>query len=94
MNPRIHKKYDKAAVLRFFTPGAGEILAIEGIEKAQALPGVRTVSIDLQPGDTIAPIISDGTRPGYVITYGETRDEAVSRADAVEQTIKFVFSKR
>jgi len=93
MEPTIYPKYQKAATLRFFTPGQGKIVAIDGIEQARALPGVRTLSIELKPGDEVGAIVSDGTRPGYVITYADTRQEAMQRADAVEQTIQFILSK-
>ena len=93
IEPEIHPKYQKAATLRFFAPGQGKIAAIDGVEQARTLPGVKTLSIDLKPGDEVGAIVSDGTRPGYVITYGDTREEAIHRADVVEQTIKFVFSK-
>lgn len=92
--PDIYAKYQKAATLRFFTPGEGKIAAIVGVEQARALPGVRIVSIALKPGDSIDRIVSDGTRPGYVITYGDTRQEAIARANAVEQTIKFILDPK
>lgn len=93
IKPDIYPKYQKAATLRFFTPGEGRITAIDGVEQARALPGVRTLSIELKANDVVGLIVSDGTRPGYVITYGDTRDEAVHRADTVEKTVRFILTQ-
>jgi biotin carboxylase len=82
-------RYSRAAVLRFFNLPQGKLLGVSGLEEAKAIEGVRHVELDLVKGDIIKPIISDGTRHGVIITFGDTRDIAVNRADQVEKTVKF-----
>ena len=85
----IKAKYQHAAVLRFFTPKHGKIVGISGLEEARKLPGVYMVELEVKVGDILQPIRRDGERPGLIVTYGETRKEAVLNADAAESTVKF-----
>ena len=56
---------------------------------AAATEGILELKIDTKPGQSIGPITSDGERPGYLISYGETRESAVERADKAEAMVHF-----
>lgn len=82
-------KFSKAAVLRFFNLPQGRLVAIAGLEKARAVDGVHKIELDVAPGDVINPIVSDGTRHGLIIAFGDTREMAVHRADKAETAVRF-----
>jgi biotin carboxylase len=89
--PDIQMKCQKGAVYRFFNPPKGKIKLIQGIEEAQSLPGVLAFGIQVKPGDVVGDLAGQHNRAGYVVTAGETREEAWSRAEAVERTIVFAM---
>ncbi|HEX72226.1 MAG TPA: hypothetical protein ENN65_02815 [Candidatus Hydrogenedentes bacterium] len=77
---------DMAAVIRWITPSAGVVKAIEGADAARAMPGVEEVTINIRPGDVIRHLTDTAARDriGWVITVGPTRDIAHACArDAV-----------
>jgi len=90
----IKVRYQKAAVLRFFTPPPGKILGISGLEEARFIPGVSKIELDVKVGDVLQPIRRDGERPGLMIVFGDDREEAVAKADLVEKTVKFRIEER
>lgn len=88
--PDVRPRLSRAAVLRFFAPAkTGVVRGVANVEQARQMPGVLEVSIDVRPGSRFGGITRDGERPGYVITLGETRADAVSAADLVEETVAF-----
>ena len=66
------------------------ITAIEGVEEAKNLEGIYEVHIDkdLKVGARVEPITDHTKRKGYVIAIGETREQAVMRAEQAIRTIK------
>ena len=82
----------RAAVLRFFNPpGRGVLRRVSGIEAARGIEGVHDVVIELPLGTVFDGITRDGERPGYVIAFGDTRDEAIARADQAEGLVSFTL---
>ncbi len=79
----------RAAALRFFFPAPGSLQAIEGIEASLQHPWLRLLRLNASPGDEIADPVHHGKRAGIFIVEGETRQEALDRADEIYQTIQF-----
>ena len=73
----IEPKFSKGSAIRYFDAHNGTIKAIEGVEEARIIPGVREVSIVHQIGETIGEIGSSADRVGFVIAQAETAEEAV-----------------
>lgn len=88
----LNQRFNNAAVLRFFTLREGKLVAVKNLEKARQIKGVYMIDIFIKVGEDIGPIVSDGTRPGMVITSAETREEAIRIADEVEDRVEFVVS--
>jgi hypothetical protein len=81
------------AVTRFLVPeGVGTLAAVEGVEAAEALPGVARVRVYRAPGSEIRPFRRGNDRVGAVLATGATRDEAVQRADRAAAAVRFVTS--
>ncbi|HEX3453395.1 MAG TPA: ATP-grasp domain-containing protein [Gaiellaceae bacterium] len=89
LRPRVRQPL----AIRFWTaePGplpTGVVRSVNGIEHALAAPGVVAGESYLSVGETIRPARVDGDRRGYVIALGETRDEALARADAAASLVE------
>jgi biotin carboxylase len=82
---------DVAAAVRHFTPPAGRVKAIHGVERALALNGVKAISIKVRPGDIISPIYSAFDRIGYVIATGHSAESAFQCCSNAAGLIKFVL---
>jgi biotin carboxylase len=89
MEPRLRPRYAKGVAYRFFHPPPGRIREIKGVQEATSMEGVLALGIQVKPGDVIGELAEQHHRVGYVVTAGETRDEAVARALAVERGIVF-----
>jgi len=85
----ITPKHQHGAVYRFFAPPAGIFQSASGIEEAKALPGVLDFGFHLEPGTLVGAIEGDADRPGYCVTTGETREEAMRIADQAIATMRY-----
>ena len=77
-------------VTRFLVPPVGELRAVEGVAEAEALPGVERVRVYRRPGHRFGALRVGADRAGAVLAVGETRDEALARAEAAAAAIRFV----
>jgi len=88
----IRPKYQRGAVYRFFMPqGSGIFQKVEGIEAAQQLEGVLDFGFHMEPGTEIKPVDSGAARPGYCVTTGATREEAIAIADRAVSLVRYVL---
>jgi biotin carboxylase len=51
--------------------GVAELVAVEGIDRVAALPGVETVEIFVRPGDPIRPFTEAGRKLGWIVVSAE-----------------------
>ena len=65
----------------------GRIVSID-VDAARAAPGVLAAEVYSEVGETIRPVQIISDRRGYVIATGETREEAVERADAASLLVE------
>ena len=63
---------------------------MEGCEEAHAAKGVLDVRIYREPGHVFGPLLRGADRAGAVIAVGESRNEALARARAAADEIRFV----
>lgn len=83
----IEPKFNKGAAIRYFNAHNGTIKAVEGIEEAKKIPGVREIAIVHQIGEIIGEIGSSTDRVGFVIAQAETAEDAVMICEKVMETI-------
>jgi len=84
----ISRDTPKAVVLRFLKIAAGTIRSIKGVMEAYDLPGVEKIEIFFREGDSVGELKTSRQRVGYILARGDSTEEASSRADAAEDTIK------
>jgi biotin carboxylase len=77
-------------VTRFLVPPVGELRTVEGVEEAEALPGVERVRIYRRPGHRFGELRVGADRAGAVLVVGASREEALERAAAATAAIRFV----
>lgn len=83
--PDLTPAFQKGSAIRYFSQTPGVVKAVEGIEEAQKLPGIRQISIVHGVGETVGCINSSGARMGFVIAQSE---DAAGAADACERAME------
>ena len=78
------------ACVLFLVAPEGRLVEVEGREAAHAVDGVLDVRIYREPGFTFGPLRRGADRAGAVIAVGESRDDALARARAAADEIRFV----
>jgi hypothetical protein len=63
---------------------------LESVEVPQGLPGIVRTRIYREPGFVFTPLRRGSDRAGAVLAVGATREEALARADAAAERIRFV----
>lgn len=74
--PDIVPKWHKGAAIRYFRQHAGTVSAIDGLDEAQNVPGVRQVSVVHGVGENITEIDSSAARMGFVVAQADTAEAA------------------
>jgi biotin carboxylase len=77
------------AIVRFLVPPEGVLQEVEGVEDARAVEGVHDVRIYREPGHVFGPFLRGADRAGAVLATGDSREEAVERADEAAGLIRF-----
>ena len=79
-----------ATAVCWLTSRSGRVTEVTGIPEAQALPGVQSVQVNVQPGDLLQHVVDQAGRDklGYVVAIGATPNEALSHARAAAERIQ------
>jgi biotin carboxylase len=77
------------AIVRFLVPPEGTLEGVEGVEDARAVEGVEDVRIYREPGHVFSPFRRGADRAGAVLALGDTRADALERADEAARLIRF-----
>ena len=62
---------------------------IIGLDKVKKFKDVD-IGFFYELGEVIPEFKNDGTRTGWMITYGKDREEAMNKADLVSNTVQFI----
>jgi biotin carboxylase len=82
-----HKVRVGGAVTKFLVAPAG---VLDHVEVPEELPGVERVRVYREPGFVFTPLRRGSDRAGAVLAVGESRAEALARANAAADRIRFV----
>ncbi len=82
----LRPKFNRGVALRYVWPKPGVVTAIRGVEEVRSMSGVHFFNWeprwkDIGIGTEITSARSMGERIGCVMTYGETREDAISIAE-------------
>ena len=77
-----------AVAIRYFFASPGKITAIQNVDQFRQRSWVRLLKIFSKPGDFVEPVTDHTRRSGFVLTVGETRQQAVERAEQVTGAVR------
>ena len=77
------------ACVRFLVAPSGLLTNLEGIDQARAVEGVLDARVYRRPGWSFAPLRRGGDRAGFVLATGDSRDDALMRAERAADLIRF-----
>lgn len=80
--------YHRATAIRYFFPNPGRVDRITGVEDFVDVPWVHKLMTFVGSGEVVESVTDHTKRAGCVITIGDTREEAVSRALDVCEKIR------
>lgn len=86
--PDLERKFEKGSAIRYFSCPAGAIDAIEGMEEARKVKGVREISFTKKIGDTVGAVGSSTDRVGFVIAQADTAENAVRVCEKALEKVK------
>lgn len=86
--PDLERKIHKGSAIRYFSCSVGTIAAIDGVEEARKIEGVREISFTKQIGDTVGTVGSSTDRVGFVIAQADTAEDAVAICERVCRNIR------
>ena len=76
----LRPKWHRAAAQRYLFPAPGRVTRIVRPDGESKPDWLTRIELYVEPGMEIGPVTNHTQRAGYVITAGETREEAVRRA--------------
>ncbi len=77
------------ACVRFLVPPEGVLEDVDGLDEALAVDGVVDARVYRSPGWRFGPFRRGNDRAGYVLARGDSRDDALARADHAAELIRF-----
>ena len=85
----VRRRREQAGCVRFLVAPEGQLAAVDGLDDARALEGIVAADVYRQPGWRFEPLRRGADRAGFVLAVGESREEALARADAAAERIEF-----
>jgi biotin carboxylase len=89
--PDIRPTLHCGSAIRYFEAAFGTIKAIENVEEAKKIPGVKQITFTKKVGEDSTPIHCSNDRIGFVIAQGATAEEAVKACEEAMKTIKIAI---
>jgi biotin carboxylase len=77
------------ACVRFLVPPVGKLLEIDGEDDALSVEGVLDVRLYRRPGHVFRELRRASDRAGAVLAVGESREQALERAERAAECIRF-----
>lgn len=89
--PDIEPTLHCGSAIRYFEVPFGTIKAIENMEEAKKVPGVKQITFTKEMGEESTPIHCSNDRIGFVIAQGATAKEAVKACEEAMSIINVVI---
>lgn len=86
------QSFRAGACVLFLVAPEGTLVGIERLEAAHAMEGVLDVRIYREPGFAFGPLRRGSDRAGAVLAVGDSRDDALAKARAAADEIRFVVA--
>jgi biotin carboxylase len=86
----LEPRWSRGVAQRYLFPQPGTVVAVEGADEAAKAEGVALLETTVARGTLVRPMTSHVARGGVVITVGETREQAIARAEAAVARVRIV----
>lgn len=86
--PDISATLNLGSAIRYFHQHAGIVQRIDGINEAEAMPGVKQISIVHGVGEKITEITDSSSRMGFLIAQGTDADDAAEKCEKALEMIE------
>ncbi len=90
----ITPRYQRGACYKFFTPPPGIFQGASGVEEARQTSGILDFGFSMQPGTVVEAITGDADRPGFAVSTGATREEAIANADRAIGMVRYIMGQK
>ena len=77
------------AVTKFLVAPEGELLDVANAEEASQIEGVREIRLYRRPGHVFGPLRRGPDRAGAVLAVGDSREQALERAERAAALVRF-----
>jgi biotin carboxylase len=77
------------ACVRFLVPPEGTLESVEGLGEASQIEGVVEARVYRRPGFRFGPFRRGSDRAGFVLAVGDSKEDALARADRAAALIRF-----
>ncbi|RJP61679.1 MAG: ATP-grasp domain-containing protein [Candidatus Auribacter fodinae] len=75
---------------RAIIPEPGRVVAIEGLDQLDSIPGFRHIFLHVKQGDIIQPVVSNMGKAANIICSASNREEAFCSVERVMNTLKII----
>ncbi len=88
-NPSHERQPDAAGVMMIPIPARGTLQAVRGVEEAEAVSGIRGVTITIRPGDSVVPLPDGDQYLGFIYSRGGSPEAAEAALRAAHAKLAF-----
>ena len=82
-------RFHRGACYKFFNAPDGVFQHIENVLQASNMPGIIDLGFTMAEGTVVRTMDHGANRPGYIVSEGINRAEAIGRAEAAFAALKF-----
>ncbi|MGI2259528.1 ATP-grasp domain-containing protein [Shewanella sp. GXUN23E] len=84
----------QAVAIRYLDLPCGVVDSIEGMADANAAPGVELLKLFITPGSQVQSLSNHTQRSGFAIAVGDSKQQAITRANDALALIRVKFRKQ
>lgn len=85
-------KYQRGAVYKFFNAPKGVFQSVEHLEEASHMPGIIDMGFHMASGTNVSTMDHGANRPGFIVSEGINRADAIQNAEDAFRKLKFHMS--
>ncbi len=89
----LERQESAAGVMMIPIPGAGVLQAVEGVDRARAVPDIEDVVISARPGETLVPLPEGKSYLGFIFARGATPAGVEHALRAAHAELSFTLTK-
>ncbi len=89
--PSFDRESEAAGVMMLPIPAAGTLAKVEGIEAAEAVPGIESVTMTIRTGERVVPLPEGGEYLGFMFAHAATPAEVEAALRSAHALLRFTI---